>query len=347
MMIGLIEGFFGPEWSWQNRHHICELISAKRGDFYIYAPKRDPYLRKSWMQDHPPEMWKELKKLSHKCQAEKIKFGIGLSPFEIHADWNEKSKRFLKEKIQKLEEIEFQSLGLFFDDMKGSPDLAERQCEIVEYTKSVTRKALLFCPTYYSDDPILDKVFGARPEKYLETLGENIAPDVQILWTGSKVIPASITAAELEVVAQVIQRKPFIWENYFANDGPKQCKFLKLKPFEGRSLEAFEKSAGWAINPMNQAHLSEVVFLASLNVLKKGMASREGYEQALVELAGPDTAHLINAYENAFLKVGLDAMDETTKHEARQKLKKENPVARDILDWLDGKYIVGSECLTD
>lgn len=70
------------------------------------------------------------------------------------------------------------------DDMKGGPNLAETQIEIVEYVQCVTDKTILFCPTYYSDDPILDKVFGRRPSNYLEKIG-TLPQKVQIFWTGN------------------------------------------------------------------------------------------------------------------------------------------------------------------
>ncbi len=195
-------------------------------------------------------------------------FGVGLSPFEIYSRWNEKTKELLREKVQKLEELDITYLGLFFDDMKGSPDLADRQLEIVNYVRGTTDKTLLFCPTYYSDDPLLDKIFGQRSPHYLRQMG-TLPADIQIFWTGSKVISKSISAEELKAVAGVLQRKPMIWDNYFANDGPKQCRFLKLKPLEGRSQDTLKSSSGWAFNLMNQPSLSEAVFASSVDVLQK------------------------------------------------------------------------------
>jgi len=128
-------------------------------------------LRKHWEQDHPLEVWKELKSLSSKCHRANVAFGVGLSPFEIHFQWNAKTKRLLKDKVTKLEELGITYLGLFFDDMKGLADLADTQLEIVNHVRGFTDKTLLFCPTYYSDDLLLDKVFGQRSPDYLQTIG--------------------------------------------------------------------------------------------------------------------------------------------------------------------------------
>ncbi len=193
--IGIVEGFFGPEWSWENRNLICQSLSAKSGDFYIYAPKRDSFLRKNWQQDHPLEIWQELQKLSLLCESLKVKFGVGLSPFEIHEHWGEKAKGILRDKLKKLEDLNLKYLGLFFDDMKGAPDLAEKQSEIMEFVHNQSKLTILFCPTYYSKDPILDRVFGPRPAHYLEKLGAGLAPEIVILWTGSDWGSAAATKA--------------------------------------------------------------------------------------------------------------------------------------------------------
>ena len=46
--IGIVEGFFGPAWSDEHRKSYAEFLSKYGGEFYIYAPKQDPHLRKSW-----------------------------------------------------------------------------------------------------------------------------------------------------------------------------------------------------------------------------------------------------------------------------------------------------------
>ena len=46
---------------------------------------------------------------------------------------------------------------------------------------------IICCPSYYSDDPILDVAFGDRPAFYLEQLGRLLDPAIQIMWTGEEV----------------------------------------------------------------------------------------------------------------------------------------------------------------
>ncbi|MGC4097515.1 MAG: beta-N-acetylglucosaminidase domain-containing protein [Nitrospira sp.] len=177
--IGLIEGFFGPEWPWKSRHRFCKSLRAYGGAFYLYAPKRDGCLRKNWKQHHEDDVWNEIKRLGATCRRNQTAFGIGLSPYEIHSDWNLRTKTALRDKIERVHELDITFLCLLLDDMKGASDLADRQVEIVEYVRSMMRMPLVFCPTYYSDDPILDKVFGQRPDDYLEKIGR-LSNDIHI-----------------------------------------------------------------------------------------------------------------------------------------------------------------------
>jgi hypothetical protein len=343
--LGVVEGFFGPEWPWNSRHRFCEFLRARGGDFYLYAPKRDPFLRKQWKEKHPEPVWSELQALGAKCRGLGIRFGVGLSPFELHADWTERAKDRLREKVREIEELGIDYLGLFFDDMRGAPDLAPKQNEIVEFVRMVTKSTLLFCPTYYSHDPILDKVFGPREPTYLERVGD-LPEDVHIIWTGSKVIPAAIERKELEEVAQLLKRKPLIWENRYANDGPRQCKFLKLLPFDGRTSVAFDYSSGWAFNLMNQPALSELLFAASVGVLRGEGDPAQVFSRVVQELGGASIWRLFQERAATFHTAGLDQITDAERKEILQGLDG-SLYSREIRDWLEGKYLVGPECLTD
>ena len=347
--IGIIEGFFGPHWSWDSRDFICDFLAKNDSQFYVYAPKQDSFLRKNWMQDHPPDLWHKIQSLSQRCSAKKIAFGLGLSPFEIHDHWTAETKNSLREKILKLEDLDSKYLGLFFDDMKGSPDLADKQIEIVEFVRNITRQTILFCPTYYSDDPILDKVFGTRAPDYLEKIGKNISNEVMILWTGKKVISPIIQSEDLEPIAEILKRKPVIWDNFFANDGPKQCKFLKLKPLTGRTQQSLQSAGGWAFNLMNQAHLSAVVYLASVQVLKMNVDPVTALNLALKQFSDEEFKDLIIDNKQDFLETGLDQAAEQLKISLNSFQYKRNqfPIVREVFDWIEGQYNVGSECLTD
>ena len=346
--IGVIEGFFGPAWSWTDRQFVADSLSQevkrqKQNSFYIYAPKSDPYLRKKWREDHPVEIWQQLRTLSDNFRQAGVSFGVGLSPFELTSTDSEK----LKEKIEKLNALNLDYLGLFFDDMKSSNDLAAKQVAACKSILRETDAKILFCPSYYSFDPILDKVFGDRPANYLETLGVEIPKEIDLMWTGEKVLSDAISPSHLQEVAQLLRRKPFIWDNYFANDGPKQCQFLKIKPVYGRSMESLEHSSGWAINPMNQCHLS--ILAVSIFIKTIFGTPPDGAYKKILNSSQPDTfAKLLSDTLPNFNQMGRNQLSEKEKNQFTRHFKKyDTPVAKEISAWLCGDYIVDNECLTD
>lgn len=344
---GVVEGFFGPQWQQADRKSYAEFLSRYGGDFYIYAPKQDSHLRKQWR-----EFWDEsyramLTDLSYTFHASGVKFGVGFSPFGLGTNFTEEDKIALGEKLEILNKLGVDILGLFFDDMPVNSNLAQTQIEALRVVQMYFRGQIVFCPSYYTPDPILDKVFGQRPENYLNEIANGVPQGVSIAWTGPKVISPVIDEAYLIEVSGLLKRKPFIWENLFANDGPKNCKFLKLKPFTGRDKNAFSQTEAFGFNLMNQAQLSKIVYLASKFVLE-GHDSDASFERALSELCSRDFKEFILTHKENFLTSGLDKITAEEKDVLINKLLNMNDQgAIEIKDWLEDKYLVGSECLTD
>ncbi len=346
--IGVIEGFFGPQWSWKDRISYAQFIKDNNLSFYIYAPKGDRFLRKSWKEDHPQESWLQLQNLGKEYQKQQVAFGVGLSPYEIYNEFSAENKRLFQDKVKKLSDLGLRYLGLFFDDMKSSPNLASTQIELVSLANEVTDAKIVFCPTYYSYDPILEKVFGQMPENYLDEIGKGIDSDVDIMWTGEKVISSSITTNHLKEVSKILKRAPFLWDNIFANDGPRQCHHLKIMPLEGRSKDAVEFSAGWAVNPMNQANLSKLV-MGAFDSSVMGIDPLTALRDSICKQCADDQlVKMIMENYVQFKELGLKSMgQEEIESLIKQLSNKTDPVSLEISSWLKGEFVVGSECLTD
>ena len=54
--------------------------------------------------------------------------------------------------------------------------------------------------------------------EYLKTIGAKLPMDIDIMWTGDKVIPKDITVASLDAITEVLKRPLVIWDNEHAND---------------------------------------------------------------------------------------------------------------------------------
>lgn len=347
MNIGVIEGFFGPAWSDNSRKSYAEFLSRVGGDFYVYAPKQDPNLRKKWREPWTEEYIAKLKDLVDLFHSYGVKFGIGFSPFGLGSSLTQLDEISLFQKLEIMEQLQIDLLGLFFDDMPTNANLAQTQIKALQEIRKTFRKKIIFCPSYYTPDPILDKVFGQRPENYLEDIADGCPYDVSLAWTGPKVISPIIEAEHLQEVAALLKRKPFIWENIFANDGPRNCKFLKLKPFTGRTKDTFFQAEGFGFNMMNQPELSKILFLSSSLVLKGG-DPLQAFDTALTSLCSEKFKDFISKYAQSFSTEGLESLSNEDKDRLIQELDLFDDIASlELKDWLLGKFNVGTECLTD
>ena len=83
--------------------------------------------------------------------------------------------------------------------------------------------------------------------EYLKTIGSKLAPDIDVMWTGDKVIPKDITVSSLEEITIALKRPPVIWDNEHANDYDQRRVYLG--PYSNRSPEIIPKLRGVMTNP--------------------------------------------------------------------------------------------------
>jgi hypothetical protein len=345
--LGLIEGFFGLPWSWQERAETVSFLAPHGYRFYLYAPKADAFLRKRWQLPHPAGEMKQLAALRAHCREEGVRFGLGLSPFELHLHEGDDWKAPLAAKLDALAELEPDDLAILFDDMRGDiPALAERQAAIVHFAASHSAAArLLFCPSYYSDDPILDVAFGARPERYLEDLGRLLDPAIEMFWTGEEVCCAQFSPGHLARVAEAMRRRPFLWDNYPVNDGARMSQHLHLRGFSGRPAAIGEQVAGHAINPASQAVLSRIPALT----LAESYAAGEAYEygaafgRAAEAVLGAELARRVRLDLLVLQDRGRDRLGDRLARLRERYAAFDHPGAREIVAWLDGRWNVTDE----
>ena len=346
--LGLIEGFFGRPWSLEARRHAVRFLAPHGYRFFLYAPKADPFLRRRWQEPHPEDELDSLAELVAECRDSGVRFGIGLSPFELHAMEGDEWRGPLAWKVEALNALGADDLAILFDDMRGDvPALAERQAEIVHVAVDrTTATRILCCPTYYSDDPILDRAFGVRPPSYLEDLGRLLDPRIEIMWTGEEVCAREFSAGHLEEVAERIGRRPFLWDNYPVNDGSRMSKHLHLRAFTGRRSEIGGHIAAHGINLASQPRLSLIPALTLVDSYRSGDGYRYGaaFRKAARELLGENLAFRLEGDLVAFQDRGLDRISLERRAELRQiYVGFDHPAAAEIVAWLDGEFDVSDE----
>jgi hyaluronoglucosaminidase len=339
---GVIEGFFGQPWSWQTRQDYASFLRQNNYQYYIYAPKSDRYLRRQWAEPWPAEEYQNLRRLSQAYQQAQAAWGIGITPFEIHHNFDDNVRALLDSKIRLINDLQPDIVAILFDDMRGDdPNIAQIQADVThQIMEQSTASSFLMCPTYYSNDPVLDRVFGDRPHSYLETLGQLLDPAVQIFWTGEKVCSQNYSIEHLQAITTRLGRKPFIWNNYPVNDGAKLCKFLNLRPF-GESTEYMATwTAGQAINPMNQAYLSQIPLRALTTGNSLYSAARDLCGEVFAEYLVEDVA--------IFQDKGLDFLSVEEKKQLIDRYTGLQPShSEELVAWLNGKYPFDPACLTD
>jgi len=348
--LGLIEGYYGGPWSWAERRAQVDGLRDHGYGFYIYAPKADVYLRHRWRETPPPETQDGLTGLAAHCRELGVRFGVGLSPFEIYRDFNAEAQEALARKLAWLDEVGIDDLGILFDDMRGDmPDLAQTQVRIIHWIAERSRASrLIVCPTYYSDDVGLDRYFGARPAGYLEAFGADLDPAIEIFWTGEEVCSREFSPGHLDRVAVSLRRKPFLWDNYPVNDGPRMCPYLHLRAFTGRPASIGGHIAAHAVNPALQPTLSLIpaVTLAESYRLGEAYQYAAAFDRAAETVLGEDLAGLVGRHVQTFQDVGRDRLSDETAAKLRGRYAAfDHPAAREIVGWLDGAYVVTAEMM--
>jgi hyaluronoglucosaminidase len=360
--LGIIEGFFGRTWRWNERQAYAKFLALNKFNFYIYAPKSDAFLRKHWQQDWPSEIKQELIALRASYAANAIDFGIGLSPHEIYIDSSRVShhdnRLYLAERVKQINDLSPDILCLLFDDMRGDiPNLANLQIDYMHQVAELsTAKRIIFCPTYYSFDPVLEKVFGTMPENYWQDLNKNLDKKIDTFWTGEKVCSAEYSVDHLTQVEQLLGRKPFLWDNYPVNDGAVKSKLLHLRAVNQSHSKIQNNVAGHALNPMNQPWLSQLAIAS----LPRAYSEHNNYnpEKAFIEIAtelfstqpcGEQLTEVLLRDIPLLQDKGLGKISEEEKAELikRYSAFPENAFCAEIIDWLNGGYEFDPACLTE
>src|ERR1700722_3870848 len=228
---GVIEGFFGKPWDWPERLTCIDFLRNYGYRFYIYAPKADPFLRRRWREPLPAQTLLHLAELGDRCRTRGLSLGIGLSPFEIYLNYDAAAQASLRAKVEQINDIGAGLLCILFDDMRGDVDgLPDLQAKVVaDICAWSEAERFIVCPTYYSSDPLLARAFGCPPKSYLRDFGRLIDADIDIFWSGEKVISDGYSAVHLSDVAAEIGREPFIWDNHISNNSKMRNNHMYLE----------------------------------------------------------------------------------------------------------------------
>lgn len=270
---GVVEGFFGPLWSMAHRRRLFEFGAARGMNTYLYAPKDDPYHRKRWRQPYPDVQWRRLLKLIRVAQKRGVDFVYGFHPGEGLYFGDERAVAVLLRKAQRFYDAGVRTFAVLFDDIpshlsdprdrrsfKNSLARAEGQWLariVAAQPTSWSDVEWWICPSYYSEDKLLERTFGKFEPNFLETLADHLPARVPCFWTGPSVVSKSISLSHVRRIASKIQRPLILWDNYPVND-LSMANELHIGPLTGRDPRLPESVYGYLNNPMLQEELTYV-----------------------------------------------------------------------------------------
>jgi hyaluronoglucosaminidase len=302
---GIVEGFFGPLWSMAQRKALFEFGAARGMNTYVYAPKDDPYHRTRWRDAYPSRQWRELLRLIHYAQKNHIDFVYGFHPGEGLCFSEREPIDTLLRKADRFYQAGVRTFAVLFDDIPSQltrerdqrifkNSLARAEATWLAEIKarqpaSWTEVEWWICPSYYSDDKLLERVFGKFEPDFLDTLAEYLPAQVACFWTGPRVVPKEITVAHMRRIAKRVKQQLILWDNYPVND-LSMADELHIGPLQGRDPRLPEIVYGYLNNPLLQEELSFLPLATCFDyaAAPRAYASESSWNRAVKQRFGVD-----------------------------------------------------------
>ncbi|XP_032400064.1 protein O-GlcNAcase isoform X1 [Etheostoma spectabile] len=254
-LCGVVEGFYGRPWTMDQRKVLFQWMQSWGLNTYLYGPKDDLKHRLLWREVYSHEEEGQLRTLIKEAQSRGLKFVYALSPGQDIVFSSSCDLTLLKRKLRQVSDLGCQAFAILFDDIDHSMCQADSEAfssfahAQVTVTNEIYRflgepAVFLFCPTEYCGSLCSPSV---SKSPYLQTVGEDLLPNIAVIWTGNKVISRKLSVDCLAEVESVLQRSPLIWDNLHANDYDSRRLFLG--PFKGREPQLRSHLRGLLLNP--------------------------------------------------------------------------------------------------
>ena len=267
---GVVEGFYGATWTFEERADILNFCRQHNLNYYIYAPKDDPYHRDKWRTPYPANELADLKALVERAQAYKVRFIFAVSPgldLNYSGSKGEQDFKTLIRKLESLYQIGVRDFAIFFDDLKDAEgnhhENGKLQAKFLNRVQKYLRTKykdvapLITVPTEYFYE---DMIKGNKLKPYTRDLAENLDDKIVVLYSGKGVVCPGISDSELAKVNEIFNREVGIWWNYPVNDyslTPDGNRNVKLALGAIENLPTAHVTAVF-FNPMQQVQLSKV-----------------------------------------------------------------------------------------
>ena len=248
---GVVEGFYGRPWTWDERLDSVRLMAALGMNTYLYAPKDDPLHRETWRDPYPAmamARFGELLEIGRDHGVDvyyTISPGLSMDPAAA-ADFSD-----LTAKLVPFLGLGYRHFGLLLDDIKApkSASTGRLHSALANRLHDWLKKRdarLMFVGTVYAGTA---ETLAPNRLSYVKALAA-IHDDVEIMWTGEGVFDADMSPAHIRGIGELLGRKPLIWDNYPVNDFYFGSQRLFLGPVTGRGKALPQVVSGVLSNPM-------------------------------------------------------------------------------------------------
>ncbi len=285
---GVIEGFYGPQYSHADRLWLIERLGSWGMNRYVHAPKDDPLHRARWRDPYEPAALAEFGELVERGGAAGVTVGFALSPGLTIEYGSADDVRALQAKFRGFRDVGARFFSLALDDVPSTlmhhgdgerfGSLAAAHVALTHaVAEAIGPDAMLWLvPTDY---------VGVAATDYLDELGEKLDASIEVGWTGRTVLSPTILDAEARQRAATLRRRLLVWDNLPVADGPMR-PMLHLAPYRGRDTGLAEHVSGFLLNPMDKPHASGVTVRTAADYLRDpaGYDPEAAWRDAIAEL---------------------------------------------------------------
>jgi hyaluronoglucosaminidase len=260
---GTIEGFYGKPWTMAERANHIRFLASMKANTFIYSPKDDVFARDKWREPYPAETLDALGNLARLAGRVHINFVYAVSPGPSICYSDPADVEAIRSKFASLRRNDVESFYVAFDDIEytkwncasdeakfgapGQKAAAQAQAGLLNTIQEDLAKSghgsLIMVPTEY---------YNTTETPYKAALREALDPRVVVQWTGTDVVPASISVNHAKDATRAFGRKTLLWDNYPVNDFKESEGRLLLAPYDYRQAGLSQQLTGIVANPMNQ-----------------------------------------------------------------------------------------------
>lgn len=294
---GIVEGFYGPPWSHDERLDMIRFIAARGMNTFVYAPKDDPLVRRSWREQYSGPELERLAELIAECERNSVDFVYCLSPGLSIRYSDSTDVSALVSKFDTVLGLGANRLALLLDDIPPQlqypedvmswPHLAAAHVDLVARLRARLDCDLAVCPTQY---------FGRGTEPYISSLGRGLDSHTDLFWTGRLICSPYLDLVDADIFLAGTGHAPLYWDNYPVNDVA-MAHELHIGPYRGRDPQLARVARGVIANGMQFAESSKIAFATIADYLwsPTDYDADASWEVALADVVG-GTADDLEAY---------------------------------------------------